>query len=403
MQTGNEGVRSGSEETGSEAQPGGLVEEKEVLNEDKPSKENTRQTLERVAAELEAKSGEEQKDEPGDTGKEATNEIEKREPKETAPNVQKSTPVDELSAPYGLKAEAKEKFNKLDPELKKDLNRLMSEGNAKFTRSQQEVAEIKKNLETEIAHNRHLYEAIKPFRHAWAERKITDAQAILALASSQAKIVDPDPEVAVAELYRICKNRGVDFDAFAQYAKSKESGQAGNGQSAVNGKNASPEISHLLNEFNSLKQEIKSREEQEFQALVNYEAQNIEKELNALFNEQDASGKYIYPEFHDESFLKQAEQLVLSLVQTNPEISDVDAFKRAYFLLTGNSAQASNAARLPNSNNQQVKERAQRAAISVRGSGSSSNMSINDDIPKEALRSPRATLEYRAAQLQRGG
>ena len=126
--------------------------------------------------------------------------------------------------------------------------------------------------------------------------------------------------------------------------------------------------------------------------------------MEAVRNEVDAKGEYIYKELHDPSFLSQVKPLVSALVKTVPGITYSDALKRAYHTLidqNGNFNQQ-NQARLQ-ANNNNVSTRAASAGVSVRGKSRATPLSSQEEFPEEALGSARDTVRWALKQIERRG
>jgi hypothetical protein len=144
-------------------------------------------------------------------------------------------------------------------------------------------------------------------------------------------------------------------------------------------------------EFIALQQQVNNINLEKQQNLAN----DITQQIVNVQQEKDASGKALYPQANNASFLKYAKPRVLELVRTK-QVSYSDAIKQVHVETFGQVPQSysnnNDSSRLPNNN----RKAAVTAAQSVRGRATPSAKSSNGatQIPEEYLSDPYKTAEW---------
>lgn len=349
------------------------VEDAETTTQDEPKHETVRETVERARKELEKQSKENLGDK--DTGIKA---------KPEAQGVKKPEPVkadespDDLVPPNRLSAREKEVFNKLPPELKPAFARMVREHEAKFTNTQKEATRI-------LEENRSIWDAVRPYATSLAERNLTIPQAIAGLLASHAKLTNP--ETSIQKWLEIGADIGIPEEQLAPFMQGVKAQPQSNS-----------ELVELRKQISTLESRLKQQDDLQMQASI----APIIAEGQAVANEMDSQGKYLYPELHDPELVQtRVKPLVSALVEALPTLSYGEALKRAIHTIRGDGSgnfNRLNQTRLPTQ--QATNTRAQAAAVSVRGrvAPAVGGLSMPDKVPD----SPRKTVELAMQMLRRG-
>lgn len=321
------------------------------------------------------------KDQPG----EKAGEGQKSKPDKTAKNQAEFDP--DLVPPPRLDAAGKELFNNLPKGLKKGLNKTIKDLEGMATRSSQEYARA-------AGEARGYLEAVQPYIAEWGQLGFSGPAGVAALAATQSKLMNP--KTRLQTYLELGSDLGIDV--------AKLSGSASNGEVDASDISTHPVIQAMQNENNALRENLNVlllKHQQTEQTSFNQGVDGITAEFAAVRDEMDQTGRYRYPELHDEAFLESTKPLVSALIGTVPGITYGDALKQSWAILSGKNIPTSNQAnRVPatGSNNQ---ARAAQAAVSVRGrTASLVNGHSDDEIPPEALKSTRATVAY-ALEMER--
>lgn len=342
-------------------------------NDAEPKEETARETTERAFRELEKQT----KENAGDKDQAQT--------KPQAPEPKKSEPValDEDSMPPNrLSVKEKEVFNRLPAELKPAFARMVREHEAKFTKTQQEAARI-------VEENRGIWEAVRPYATHFAERNLTTSQAIAGLLAAHEKLTNP--QTALQKWIEIGADIGISEEQLRPFLQ-------GNSAASV-APQRNPDVENLRQQIQTLESRLKQQDEQTFAASI----APIVAEGQAVANEMDSQGKYLYPELHDPEVVQsRVKPLVSALTEALPNLSYGDALKRAIHIMRGDSNgnfPRLNQTRLPAPN--QTNTRAQQASVSVRGRASPP-LNGSHTKPEIVPDSVRDTVKLALEQLRRG-
>lgn len=366
----------------------GVQEEAEVLStlepeapeiDDGPKEETARQTVERVlkAAEKEAEEAETDEDK---TAVEKS-QVAPKKP-EKAKKAPRPEPAAEIRAPNRFKVEHKEVFNKLPPELKRALSDMVRDHEGSYTRAMQTAAAKEKEAA-------HVIEAVRPYLLAHPELQdagYTESRIVSSLIAAHQRLTNP--KTAKQAYYELGKQIGIP-DATLQGIVA---GQAQEPPDITQ----HPQFRALQQELNQVKSTIGNSQQQQFNATVD----TIVSEIEAVREETDANGRYLYPRLHDAEFLESAKPLVSALRKARPQLSYGAAFKEAHQILNGGHSSQPIQARLPA---KQTNEQARAAAVSVRGRSAVAAPSQLDssEIPPEALGSAADSVRWALKQLRR--
>jgi hypothetical protein len=290
----------------------------------------------------------------------------------------------EIPPPNRLNAAQKEVFNKLPPDLRRATHEMFKNHEGLVTRAMQQA----RNAEREAAH---VVETVRPYLLAHPELQeegYTEAKLVSSLIAAHQRLTDP--KTAKQTWIQLGQQIGIPSQALTQFAD----GQTGTGavQSDIS---QHPQFRALQERLNQVTSVIDGRAKQEYETTVS----GIVSEMEAVRNEKDNFGRYLYPKLHEDDFLEQAKPLVSALIKVRPGLGYGEALRQAYATLegqNGNFSQGSQA-RFPQ---QQVSPSA--AAVSVRGRSAPSAPSEMEEIPPEALKDARATTAWALKQLRRG-
>lgn len=349
--------------------------------EEESEEETARETVERVLKEQKEQIVGQESEEEDKPSKSNSAKVKQVKPVETRDGVQQIDP------PSRLRAEGKAAFSKLPPDLQKEWARIHKDEEAQFTKTQQESRaeleksrEIRENVEIYLSRNPHLIEA-----------NYTPSKLINGLLATHQKLSNSQDKVTqIQTAANILSQIGIEDKYIIPILEAYTSGTSEIRKPAPQ---PSPEFASLQEKVNRLELER-----------VQQMAAPIVSEMEAVRNEKDSTGQYMYPELFEDDFLDRVKPLVATLVGNVPNLSYGDALRRAYSSLTGkngNSNYKHQVTKLPANENKQPL-RASSAAISVRGKSAPSFVGEATEIPKEALGSARESARWALEQLRRG-
>jgi hypothetical protein len=348
----------------------------EQENDEGVDRESTRETVERVYKEAQEKAKKESSGEK----------LEAKPEKQTNGLVKE----EDIRPPQRLTAEEKELFHKAPPELKKALANMFNNHEAAFTKGRQEQARAEQEA-------KHVVEAVRPYLLSnphLAERGYTESRIVSELIATHQKLTDP--KTGVDTWLRIGTQIGLDPSTIEAI---KETVGVGSRNSEGADISSHPQFQALQEKINALESYYGQQQNMQVQQTL----QSVVSEMEAVKEEMDANGRYVYPKLHDQSFLERVKPLVSAIVQTTPEVGYGEALKRAYRTIEGDSSQSYQAKVPTAQNNNDINKRAAQAAVSVRGKvPPSMTPSSMDEIPKEALGSARDSVKWALAQLKKG-
>ncbi len=307
------------------------------------------------------------------------------------PSNQKKVEPD-FEPPARFTAEEREKFDKLPRNMKPLVRKAFEEMQSDYTKA-------KAVLNESLRQSGGVINVINRYIAKWGQNGVTPEQAISALASAQDNLTNPDREVRKKEYTKLFVNSGLTGQDFLDILEA--SGKPlPNNQSTQEESRLRPDEIEAIN----YAKYMRSQHEQQQQQQMMSEAQAAASEIDAVRQEKDHSGRYLYPKLFDPAFLTEhVKPLVSKLVATLP-ISYAEATKRAYAALegqpTGNSTNGST--RLPSGNYNAQPARIVRTSPTVRGQGAPIQGLARpraSEVPDNVEDSVRQALE----QIQRGG
>lgn len=301
----------------------------------------------------------------------------KEEPKKEAKKPDKAKKekpkVDkELLPPERLNAEEREAFAAMTPEGKKIVHRAVKNLESRLERERQELSKHSQ-------YSKAIWEAAAPFAEKWGKLGVTIPQAIAHFGALQQEMTSPDETVRYKAFARLAQQSKIDLQKLT-------SGQVGgSAEESALVKELRSEISALRNELSPLKSQYETSSRQQFDQGVNA----IVSDYEAIRSEADDYGNPIFPKLYEPDFLRSVSPLVEERMRSVPGLQRQDAIRQVYAAITGNPLR-SNQAR-PSAN---MNSAASRAASSVRGRSAPARTSTHSEVPPEALKDARSTLEY---------
>lgn len=289
-----------------------------------------------------------------------------------------SEPVEsdeDIKAPASWSASDKEWFNKQPIEAKRAFAKRTKDMERQFHSIMQERAEEKKIVGE-------IMEAVKPYEEDWNLKGITKGQAIKALISANS-ILERD---FVGGMKRLAEMKGTTLSEIAEAAEMS------GGYSGYNQQAQQPQTNGELQRLTQLVYDMNNRLQQQDQMSLRQQQEAEQRELEAVQNTTDSTGRYLYPELHDEQFVRaQVVPMYNALKQQDPTLSPSDRVKRVYTALTGKAPQAQTQVQGGISRNGNT-----RATKSVRGStGAATKPPSSDDVPDSIEET--VMQEFRAA------
>jgi hypothetical protein len=244
------------------------------------------------------------------------------EPQQAKQPQEKPKRVEEIPAPEGFSAEEKEAFYKAPKKVRQAIKRREDERDSYFTRRTQEIAQ-KEHLVSDVM------QVTNKYLSKWGRAGLTPASAITALASFQDRLTDPDVgtrKQAFAELFVNSALTAQDFMDILEQSGSDVSKFKPQQQ---------PQQTPLTNQDIQRQNYIDSMMQSDW----NNKVQSALNQIEAVRNERDAQGRFVWPKLHDQNFLdSQVKPLAQTLLAQQPNLNWGDAVKRAYLALDPSSA-----------------------------------------------------------------
>ena len=350
--------------------------ETETISEPKHN-EKPQETAQRALRDLQGRS-----EKNGDQGETDTPKAsEKAQPAKdgTEPKIVDDKDLDpELIPPQRLNAAEAKLFSNLPVGLKRALSRTVKNQEALTTRERQQYSQATQQA-------RGIIEAVQPFAAEWGDQGHTVQSAIVALAAAHQKLMNP--ATSVQKWIEIGHNIGIDFEKLPDIL---------NGNTANAFKQ--PENNPLQEKLTALENRIEQKELRE-------KSEPLYREMHSVQHEVDpASGKFRFPELHDERYLDsltpRVSELVGIAIQEGRQPSYGDALRQANAerkqSLFGIASTQPNQIRRPAAA-QNIQERAASAAVTVRGKVNASPASngLNGmEIPVEARKNAQETARW---------
>jgi hypothetical protein len=256
-------------------------------------------------------------EEPEEEGEAQAPEGEESQPVETQqPQQQEGKRKELYDAPSRWEAEEKELFYKLPKKIRAGIVKREKQVEAYFTRRAQEVASKERHVDDVVG-------VTNKYIAKWGRSGLTPAQAVSALASMQDRLTAPETQTRKEAFAELFVNSGLSADDFMDVIQ-------GAGKTLPQQPAPVSQPQHLTQADIARQQYIDSMMQQQYRAQVNTAVSQIE----AVRNERDAAGRFIFPKMHDQNFLEtQIKPLAMTMMQQQPSLNWGEAAKRAYLAL----------------------------------------------------------------------
>jgi hypothetical protein len=219
-------------------------------------------------------------------------------------------------APVDWSAEEKELFYKAPKKVREAFHRRAKEQQAQFTRITQRIAEKERHVDDVVG-------VTNKYIAKWGRSGLTPAQAVSALASMQDRLTAPETQTRKEAFAELFVNSGLTADDFMDVIQ-------GAGKTLPQQPAPASQPQHLTQADIARQQYIDSMMQQQYRAQVNTAVGQIE----AVRNERDAAGRFIFPKMHDQNFLEtQIKPLAMTMMQQQPSLNWGEAARRAYLAL----------------------------------------------------------------------
>lgn len=352
-------------------------------NQEQPEPESPQETVERLL-----KESPKPEEEAGPETSEGS-----QEPTENGSVEEKAQPVKKqkqdnsgtIDAPHYLDGEDRQAFNSMDNAGRKVLKKQLDRHNAKFTQVTQEAAETKKESQ---AYRQHAEMYLNQHPEL-VERGYTGPKLYQELLAAHMTLTGNDRGAAKAKLESMSKALG--------FSIQDDRGDSGANEQSNNVDISShPEFIALQEKLGTLTSDYETRQKTNETAAFN---ERVEV-FKGIQNEVDGSGNVVYPNFHNIDFVKQAKPLAFKLAET---MSLPEAWKTAYRALApSDNFSQTNSAKLPAENNN-IRDQAASAAVSVRGKTAPQTGTSSDNIPTDAIKPGMTAAETVAYFVRNGG
>ncbi len=273
---------------------------------------------------------------------------------ELEPDPQPAAEPRRFDPPQRFPLEKKEWFNRQPPEVQEEVVKGWGDLEAKYQSSWQEMAREK-------ARHAEVNSILDHYKPKWHARGFTETSFIAEMAATWDNLQSD----GIGTVDKMLRTMGITPEQLYQYRQ--QGGQAQHvapqqfGQQQPQNVLTAEQVRTILRE---------EREQLDAQAATSSAAQEVQQ----VQRQTGADGRYLYPELHDENYLKGLQPLVQSLRTTHPTLSWGEVFKRAVHatrLATGQSAELGSP---PNGSRLSPQEisAAKSASVSIRGRGNAS-------------------------------
>lgn len=275
------------------------------MTNDDDTEESLTESLSQAYDELENKDSDSDDASDGDEVAQPAKETEGEEVEEGQEAATEVTEeVEAVDAPHSWRADEKELFKSLPPQLQKQISEREMQRERVFTQRTTELSQKLKQYGE-------LDEIFQPYATELEARGATPAQVVRQLVAIQ-KMMDDNPKETIS---RIAAGYGLTPEEFLI-----QQSQAGE---------TNPQMKQVLTELNALKASIAQREEQGvLQQRQAYEDSMTQQEISTFAEGVDATGKPARPYF--QQVMPQMIPLVNQLRSTYPEARHSDILHEAY-------------------------------------------------------------------------
>lgn len=310
-----------------------------------------------------------------------------------------------IAPPQRLSVDEKERFNKLPRWAKHSIAEMVQNHEGQFSRAMQHANAAMKEASG-------ILETVRPYMQAHPElvqRGMTESSFVAGLVGAHMgltatdKAGNPHMPTRISNVISILSQIGITQEQLDSVVEVLQGGASSGSARGVGADISShPQFLALQNQLQEVISYVKGIETQKFNAVRDA----IVQELVTMRDEKDqASGRYLWPEMHDNSFLERVKPLVDAHQAATPGMKTVEAMRRAILSLRSGDSSMVNPAGLPPANNQTIDRAARAGAITVRGrvSPQASNGVNFGDAPEDALKDGRSTTAWVIEQLRNGG
>lgn len=284
----------------------------------------------------------------------------------------------EIPVPNDWTAEGKEAFKKYDRAAQREFSKLSKEYQAWRQREVNGLIREKQALEQEKGHFKSITDTVSRFLPLWGREGITAEAALSEVCSFYTQYMH-DPHNALRDL--------------AQKAGLKDVKISESSKQTVD-----PHVSSLTERLNSVENMISNSQQQVVQYQTQALGEQIDREYEALRDEEVQPGKYKYPDLHDVHFCKQnIEPLVIGLARANPHGANYTELIKRCYIASGGRVIPGN---IPTKLNGTRSVAAQRASASVSGVGGATPTGgelpfIPNESVEDTIRRTKAMLSSR--------
>jgi hypothetical protein len=299
-----------------------------------------------------------------------------------------------LVPPQRLTVEQKELFGQMAPPLQKAVHDMFRHHEGLLTKVSQEARAAQQEAS-------HIIEVVRPYLRSHpelTEQGLTEAKLVAGLLAAHERL--SNPQTAMKAFIEIGSQLGIDSNKLQAAL-----GQGGNNQNDISNHPQFQALQQELARVSSTVNQSQSAQQQYAMQQRETAISQVTSEMEAVREERDASGRYLYPRLHDDAFLLDTKPLVATLAKRFPQLGYGELLKRAHDILAqqeDGQAQPGfqGSPRLPQQTTRYVPPQA--AGVSVRGRGAPLVPGDADDIPEEALKDSRSAVVW-ALKQQRGG
>lgn len=262
--------------------------------------------------------------------------------------------VEKYDPPVRWDVKAKEAFNQLPDVAKKQTLDF-------WNGIESHTTKLWQDLNRKQQRYTQLEQVINHYMPQWNLKNMTDVQAVAELCATQ-DLITKDP---LRAMHILSTKTGVTPEMLHAYRQTGQAPQMQQHQQQQHQQQGPLSKEDIRNIFLETTQQQQSQ--QQLHAAVS--------EVEALRNETNSSGQYLFPELWDAAYLKRVEPLVEDIRRTQPQISWAEATKKALQTvryLEGRLASSPSPGN-PKLSREQELARVRNASLSVRGRGAVQN------------------------------
>lgn len=324
----------------------------------KPETESIEDTIAKSIEEI--KAAKEPVEEEPEPKEEPINEAQKEEVKEKEPiqpvKTKGKSKAETYTPPTDWTAEAKEEFRKLPKVAQKEIARVATQYEKYRKQTINQVTERERELQAKEKEIDSIRTTVARFLPVWGKQGLTPESALMEICTFYADLLK-DPDAALEDVAKKVGRR--------IQIEGRKSAQA-----------QDPILQQVLERVNNIEKSTNSSRQAQQTQYQQQLVSSIDEAFESLKEQVNSADRYMYPDMHDESFVKNdLEPLVIGLARANPNLSWQENIKRSYIAAGGRV--------IPNASPTTTKlngtnRAAQRAATSISGMGDSA---ASADVP----------------------